>query len=394
MSEETIYVYKKDEYQYYIKNREEAGIPVFSLAKFGIGLEISDVDFQCDIDLTSTIAALTNKNFETIKYNVEQALYQIIENCDGVRFLVESKYNQIVLQELGLFFRYREFINMNKSYDLDTVEKIQPLSKSINKVVDLNKTRLNSLFKTIEKDLVGHHKFKGILNREISMFKFFNTKVNDLPILSVFLLGPSGVGKTEIARILHSFLDQKNPLAKINFANYKSENSLASLIGSPPGYVNSEAESDLVQKINKSNAGVLLVDEFEKADPAAHNFFLQLLEEGKFDDAMGRVHNLNGYIIIFTSNLDKHNYKEKIPPELRSRFNVVNRFNALNFEDKKEFTKNILKIYQRKSGKRMTDSDREEILSKINIKGEDNLRNIQKNIRITFYLFLKEKGKI
>src|SRR5699024_5263069 len=150
-------------------------------------------------------------------------------------------------------------------------------------------------------------------------------------------LGPSGLGKTEIARIFHRFLDPKNPLAKINFANYKSENSLASLIGSPPGYVNSEAESDLVQKINKSNAGVLLVDEFEKADPAAHNFFLQLLEEGKFDDAMGRVHNLNGYIIIFTSNLDKHNYKEKIPPELRSRFNVVNRFNALNFEDKKEF---------------------------------------------------------
>src|SRR5699024_9206440 len=105
-------------------------------------------------------------------------------------------------------------------------------------------------------------------------------KIKDQPIMSLFLLGGSGLGKTELGRTIHEYLSKDTPLAKINFANYSGEGSLASLIGSPPGYRDSGEESDLIKKIKSSGTGLLLVDEFEKATPSVHNFFLQLLEEG------------------------------------------------------------------------------------------------------------------
>lgn len=76
--------------------------------------------------------------------------------------------------------------------------------------------------------------------------------------MSLFLIGGSGLGKTELARTIHKYLCKETPLAKINFANYSSEGSLASLIGSPPGYRDSGDESDLIKKIKESSAGVYL----------------------------------------------------------------------------------------------------------------------------------------
>lgn len=239
--------------------------------------------------------------------------------------------------------------------------------------------------------MIGHEAFKEHFIEEVKYYKYFNRVIKDQPILSIFLLGPSGTGKTEIGRILHNYLDKNSIVAKINLANYKSESSLASLIGSPPGYVGSKEESDLVRKINNSNAGILVIDEFEKADGAIHNFFLQLLEEGKFDDAVGNIHDLNGYIVIFTSNFNKNDFLEKVPPELRSRFNLIIECSYLENNQRKEYLKRIFEEYGMKSEVNLSTEEIDELTSSIECKGEYNLRKIRQFARKAFFSYIKDK---
>src|SRR5699024_5551169 len=108
-----------------------------------------------------------------------------------------------------------------------------------------------------------------------------------------------------------------------------------------------------------------LVDEFEKATPSVHNFFLQLLEEGKFDDALGRIFDLSGYLVIFTSNLGKKDYLSKIPPELRSRFNGVYQMSELSQPEKLLYANKVIDWYFEKSEEKKTEQKVELILQNI-----------------------------
>ena len=105
-------------------------------------------------------------------------------------------------------------------------------------------------------------------------------------------------------------------MIKINLGNYKTQGALNSLIGSPIGFIGSERGGELSNKIRNSDSKVILIDEFKKADTDIFNFFYELLEDGKFTDLTGNEYDLNGYIIIFTTNLSKDNYKEILPPPL------------------------------------------------------------------------------
>ena len=110
-----------------------------------------------------------------------------------------------------------------------------------------------------------------------------------------------------------------------------------SLIGSPAGYIGCE-HGELSEKIKKSKVGVLLCDEFEKTTRPVFSYFLELLEEGKFTDSLSREYDLDGYVIIFTSNIrNESEYKKTIPPELQTRFDLVCEFQPLKYEDKTKF---------------------------------------------------------
>ena len=163
----------------------------------------------------------------------------------------------------------------------------------------------------------------------------------------------SGVGKTETALILSDLLAPGQPLPKINFGNYSSKDSLDSLIGSPRGYIGSK-EGELTLKIEASESGAVLIDEFEKANPAVWSFFLDLLESGHFTDSQDAMHDLDGYAIVFTSNAPIEEVREKFPPELLSRFSLKARFAPLSTEDKQAFVRryieNVATKYQRTRG--------------------------------------------
>ena len=180
------------------------------------------------------------------------------------------------------------------------------------------------------------------------MLSFFVCKAKEQKVLSVFLFGASGIGKTEVARLLANGLQEDCYLAKINFQNYSSQDALNSLIGSPAGYIGCD-HGELSDKIQKSKVGVLLCDEFEKTTRPVFSFFLELLEEGRFTDSMAREYDLDGYIIVFTSNIpNEAEYKKAIPQELQTRFDLVCEFEEPTSAEKVEFLDLLLeKAYEK-----------------------------------------------
>ena len=125
---------------------------------------------------------------------------------------------------------------------------------------------------------------------------------------------------------------------------------------------------ELSIKLNQQHSGIILCDEFEKADSKIMNFFLELLEDGKFTDSMAREYNLDGYIIVFTSNLQSESeYKKAILPELQTRFDLVCEFEKPNENEKRKFLELLLEKAKQKHAEAfakftMTQQDEEYLL--------------------------------
>ena len=204
-------------------------------------------------------------------------------------------------------------------------------------------------------------------------------------------MGDSGVGKTEVARLIFDCLKGTKSLAKINFGNYSNEFSLSSLIGSARGYIGSD-DGEIFMKVRDTDIGVLLIDEFEKSNSTLFNYFLDVLESGKMTSSLGQEIDLNGFIIVFTSNISKEDYKKRISPELRSRFDYKCMFTLLGDEDKTKYlefrAKSILEKINLDSSD-VLDSDLSQYLkSNIDVSKYQNMRDINKRIKKTFIQYL------
>ena len=124
------------------------------------------------------------------------------------------------------------------------------------------------------------------------------------PIGSFFFLGPTGTGKTELAKSLAEFLFQdENAVIRFDMSEFKEEHSAALLYGAPPGYVGYEEGGLLVNKIRQKPYSIVLFDEIEKAHPSVFDVFLQIMDEGKLHDRLGKEGDFSNAIILFTSNI-------------------------------------------------------------------------------------------
>ena len=127
------------------------------------------------------------------------------------------------------------------------------------------------------------------------------------PIGSFLFLGPTGVGKTELARGLAEFLfDDERSMLRIDMSEYMEKHAVARLIGAPPGYVGYEEGGQLTELVRRRPYAVLLFDEIEKAHPDVFNIFLQILEDGRLTDGKGRTVDFKNTVIIMTSNIGSH----------------------------------------------------------------------------------------
>ncbi len=173
------------------------------------------------------------------------------------------------------------------------------------------------------------------------------------PMGSFMFLGPTGVGKTEVAKALAEYLfNDDTAMTRIDMSEYMEPHSVSRLIGSPPGYVGYEQGGVLTESVRRRPYQVLLFDEIEKANPDVFNVFLQILDDGRLTDGQGHVVNFTNTIIIMTSNLpDMAAVKKHFRPEFINRIDEIVFFNPLG----KDVMAGIVKIQLHNLEKRLAE---------------------------------------
>lgn len=309
-------------------------------------------------------------------------------------FIADVRHKDFYENELR--FCFTEFKIFQDYFEKESDKsglKNKEIAKKHKKIIDLQPDELEAFYESFNNSLYGHNKFKDEFKSLIENFRVFN-KLGEHKILSFFLLGDSGVGKTEVARAIHKAFDGKSKVAKVNFGNYSSDNSLNSLIGSPRGYIGSE-DGEIFIRVAESDTGIILIDEFEKSNSTLFNYFLDVLENGKMVSSLSHEIDLNGFIIIFTSNISKENFKNVISPELRSRFDYKGYFSILKNQDKLKYVEfrinSIIKKFNKNVANILDENFKYEVFIEINVAKHNNMRDLNKDIKKIFVEKLKTK---
>lgn len=173
----------------------------------------------------------------------------------------------------------------------------------VQKMLQKEKTRLLHLEEEIGQRLIGQHEAVAAVSDAIRRSRA-GLQEKGQPIGSFIFLGPTGVGKTELAKTLAEVLfDDENALTRIDMSEYQEKHSVSRLIGAPPGYVGYEEGGQLTEAVRRRPYSIVLLDEIEKAHPDTFNILLQLLDDGRLTDNRGRVVDFKNTIVIMTSNM-------------------------------------------------------------------------------------------
>ena len=221
----------------------------------------------------------------------------------------------------------------------------------INKLVDSEKDKLLKLNENMKKRVKGQDEAIKLVSDAIIRARA-GIKDPNKPIGSFIFLGPTGVGKTEVARTLaYELFDDERHMIRIDMSEYMESHSVARLIGSPPGYVGYDDGGQLTEAVRRNPYSIVLFDEIEKAHKDVFNILLQILDDGRITDSQGRTVDFKNTIIIMTSNLGSEyildnveNANELVMNELRQTFKpeFINRIDEIIIF--KSLDKNV--IYQ------------------------------------------------
>ncbi len=172
-------------------------------------------------------------------------------------------------------------------------------------------SKLLRMEEELHKRLISQDKAISALSKAIRRSRA-GLKSPKRPVGSFLFLGPTGVGKTEMARSLAAFLfGSENAMIRLDMSEYMEKHSVSKLIGSPPGYVGHEEGGQLTEKIRRSPYSVLLLDEIEKAHPDVYNILLQVFEDGQLTDSLGNTVDFKNCIIIMTSNIGARHLEKR-----------------------------------------------------------------------------------
>ncbi len=245
---------------------------------------------------------IEQKKLEEVKYEKEG-------NLDKV---AEIRYGTLVNLEKELKEKNKELAKVQSSGallkeevdDQDIAEIVSKWTKiPVSKLLEGETQKLIHIEESLKKRVVGQD---VAIDLVASAIRRSRTGLSDpnRPIGSFLFVGPTGVGKTELARSLAWFLfDDENAMIRIDMSEYMEKHSVARLIGAPPGYVGYDEGGQLTEAIRRRPFAVVLFDEIEKAHPDVFHALLQILDDGRLTDGQGRVVNFKNTIIIMTSNI-------------------------------------------------------------------------------------------
>jgi ATP-dependent Clp protease ATP-binding subunit ClpA len=200
----------------------------------------------------------------------------------------------------------------------------------LGKIQAQEQQKLLQMEEIIKKRVVGQdHAVKALSDAIVESRSGLNKPGQ--PIGSFFLLGPTGTGKTEIAKSIADFLfNDEKAMIRFDMSEFKEEHSAALLYGAPPGYVGYEEGGMLVNKIRQQPYSVVLFDEIEKAHPSVFDIFLQILDEGKMHDRLGKEGDFSNSLIIFTSNIGSEwiveQFNQNIMPKSSQMLEIMTKY--------------------------------------------------------------------
>ena len=325
---------------------------------------------------------------------IGENVFRLFTN-EEIIYICDNRYHDQLKYELR--YSFEQFIDIKEKYDNffeQLPATIVTTERRHKKITDFTQDEFETFFNSFRESLYGHEKFKDDFYEIAKSFRLFN-KIGEHKVLSLFLLGESGVGKTEVARALYKCLGGEENLAKVNFGNYSNEFSLSSLIGSARGYIGSD-DGEIFIRVRNTDVGVILIDEFEKSNATLFNFFLDVLESGKMVSSQAVEIDINGFIIIFTSNITKEEFPTRISPELRSRFDYKGHFTRLSNQDKRKYVEyrigSIIRKYNEHYKESLGDDVINYFVTNIPIDKYENMRDINKRIKIEFVKYIEKNN--
>lgn len=288
-----------------------------------------------------------NENIKKKKKEIEEAKFKLDQ--------AENKYDL----EQAAILRHGTIPKLEKELEeLNNTEKNKILSDTVTendiakiiakwtnipvaKLVSSEKEKLLSLEDNMKKRVMGQDEALELVSDAVIKSRS-GIKDPNRPIASFLFLGPTGVGKTEVARTLaYELFDDERHMVRIDMSEYMEKFSVSRLIGSPPGYVGYEEGGQLTETVRRNPYSIVLFDEVEKAHPEVLNLLLQILDDGRVTDSNGRTVDFKNTIIIMTSNLGSEHIldgntglvmqevREHFRPEFINRIDEIIVFNPL-----------------------------------------------------------------
>ena len=319
------------------------------IEKEALKKEKDDISKNRVIEIDNNLAELKNKaNDLNNKWDMEKKQNALIskkkEELDRAQFELERAENNYDL-ETSAKLRHGVIPALQKELDTlqkenvsdilsDTVDEesvAQIISRwtniPVSKLVGSEKDKLLNLESNMKKRVMGQDKALHLVSDAINRARA-GIKYPNRPIGSFIFLGPTGVGKTEVARTLaYELFDNEKHMIRIDMSEYMESHSVARLIGSPPGYVGYDDGGQLTEAVRRNPYSIVLFDEIEKAHKDVFNILLQILDDGRITDSQGRTVDFKNTIIIMTSNLgseyileNNSNSDEMVMQELKHTF--------------------------------------------------------------------------
>ncbi len=296
-----------------------------------------------------------NNKISKKKSEIETANYKLETAENNYDLETAARYRHGIIPKLN--HELEELQKLNKSEILsDTVddESIAAIiSKWTNipttKLVGSERDKLLHLEENMNKRVIGQKEALHLVSEAIIRARA-GIKDPNRPIGSFIFLGPTGVGKTEVAKTLaYELFDDERHMVRIDMSEYMEPHSVARLIGSPPGYVGYDEGGQLTEAVRRNPYSIVLFDEIEKAHRDVLNILLQILDDGRITDSQGRTVDFKNTIIIMTSNLGSDyilnndgNVEESVMRELKSNFKpeFINRIDEIIIF--KSLSKNVI----------------------------------------------------